>query len=94
MTHTVRPPKPRRRLTPDEWLAHLPSAFRHTSAGLGWQGLRVEYDPAFPGSEIVSPPRKCLKVQFTGVAVPECAEHRRGAPLGPPVPPAGPRDAE
>jgi AraC family transcriptional regulator len=36
----------------------------------------VEYDPAFPGSEIVSPPLECLWLQFTGVAVPERAEHR------------------
>jgi len=76
MAHTIRPPKPPRRLTPDEWLAHLPSPFRHTSAALGWQGLRVEYDPAFPGSEIDSPPVDFLWLQFTGVAVPERAEHR------------------
>src|SRR5688572_212011 len=44
MMRTVHPLKPFPPLTPDDRLRHIPYAFRHTSAPLGWHGLRVEYD--------------------------------------------------
>jgi AraC family transcriptional regulator len=63
-------------LTPDERLVHVPYSFRHTSAALGWQGLRVEYDTRQPASEIYHPPLECLWVVLTGKIAPEQTDHR------------------
>jgi AraC family transcriptional regulator len=76
MTHTVHPPKPRPRLSPDDRLRHIPYGFRHTSAGLGWSGLRVEHDAQQPASDIVHPPLECLWVMLTGETFPERTDHR------------------
>ncbi|WP_459556691.1 helix-turn-helix domain-containing protein [Lacunimicrobium album] len=73
MTRTVHPPKP---LTPDDRLGHIPYAFRHTSATLGWHGLRVEYNSQQPASDIVHPPLECLWLMLTGEAFPERTDHR------------------
>jgi AraC family transcriptional regulator len=73
MTRTVRPPKP---LTPDDRLGHLPYGFRHTSATLGWSGLRVEQNPHVPASDVVLPPLECLWLILTGETAPERTENR------------------
>jgi hypothetical protein len=73
MTRTVHLPKP---LTPDDRLAHISYAFRHTSAPLGWRGLRVEHDTPQPGSDFVHPPLECLMLVLTGDIFPERTEHR------------------
>lgn len=73
MTRKVHPPK---LLNPDDRLAHVPFAFRHTSAMLGWRGLRVEHDPQQPPSDLVHPPLECLLLIFNGETVPERADHR------------------
>lgn len=73
MTRTVHPPKP---LTPDDRLGHIPYAFRHTSATLGWSGLRVEHDPQHSGSDFVHPPLECPWVMLTGDTAPERVDHR------------------
>ncbi|MBX3180896.1 MAG: helix-turn-helix transcriptional regulator [Candidatus Hydrogenedentes bacterium] len=73
MKRKVHPPK---LLNPDERLAHVPFAFRHTSAALGWHGLRVEHDPRQPPSDLVHPPLECLLLIFNGETVPERADHR------------------
>lgn len=73
MTRRVHSPKS---LTPDDRLRHLPYAFRHTSATLGWQGLRVEYDTRQPASDFVHPPLECLMLVLTGEIFPEGTEHR------------------
>src|SRR5690606_12409409 len=62
-------------LTPDDRLGHIPYAFRHTSATLGWHGLRVEHDTRQPASEIVHPPLECLWLVLTGKSVPERTDH-------------------
>lgn len=73
MTRTVHPPKP---LTPDDRLGHIPYAFRHTSAPLGWSGLRVEHDTRQPASDFVHPPLECLMLVLTGKIFPEHTDHR------------------
>ncbi|WP_430451251.1 helix-turn-helix domain-containing protein [Rhodopirellula europaea] len=73
MTRKNHRPKP---LTPDARLGRVPYAFRHTSAPLGWHGLRVEYDTRQPASEIVHPPLECLWVVLTGKIFPERTDHR------------------
>jgi hypothetical protein len=73
MTRTVQLPKP---LTPDDRLGHIPYAFRHTSATLGWHGIRVEYNSQQPASDIVHPPLECLWLMLTGEAFPERTDHR------------------
>jgi AraC family transcriptional regulator len=73
MTWTVHPPKS---LTPDDRLGHIPYAFRHTSATLGWHGLRVEHNSRQPASDIVHPPLECLWLMLTGETFPERTEHR------------------
>ena len=72
MRRTVHPPKP---LTPDDRLGHVPFAFQHTSAMLGWRGLRVEYDPQQPPSELVHPPLECLLLILNGEIVPQRTDH-------------------
>jgi len=76
MTRTAHPPKPLPPLTPDDRLGHLPYAFRHTSATLGWHGLRVEHNSQQPASDIVHPPLECLWLMLTGDAFPERTDHR------------------
>lgn len=73
MTRTVHTPKP---LTPDDRLGHIPYSFRHTSATLGWSGLRVEHNPQVPASELVLPPLECLWLILTGEPAPERTENR------------------
>ncbi len=73
MTRTVHPPRP---LTPDDRLGHIPYTFRHTSATLGWQGLRVEHNSQQPASDIVHPPLECLWLMLTGETFPERTDHR------------------
>jgi len=73
MTRRLQPPKS---LTPDDRLRYLPYAFRHSSATLGWQGLRVEYDTRQPASDFVHPPLECLMLVLTGEIFPEGTEHR------------------
>jgi AraC family transcriptional regulator len=73
MTRTVHPPKP---LTPDDRLGHIPYAFRHTSAMLGWHGLRVEHNSQQPASDIVHPPLECLWLMLTGEIFPKRTDHR------------------
>jgi hypothetical protein len=63
-------------LTPDDRLKHIPYAFRHTSAPLGWHGLRVEHDTQQPASEVLHPPLECLLVLLTGESFPEDTDHR------------------
>lgn len=63
-------------LTPDDRLRHIPYAFRHTSAPLGWQGLRVEYESKQPASDIVHPPLTCLWLVLTGETCAEGTDHR------------------
>jgi AraC family transcriptional regulator len=58
MTRTANAPKPPRPLTPDDRPGHIPFAFQHTSATLGWHGLQVEHDPQQPASDLVHPPRR------------------------------------
>lgn len=76
ITRTADAPKPPRPLTPDDRLGHIPYAFRHTSATLGWRGLRVEHDSQQPASDLVHPPLECLWLILTGETVPERADHR------------------
>jgi len=73
MTRKVHPPK---LLTPDERLAHLPYGFQHTSATLGWSGLRVEHNPQVPASDVVLPPLECMWVILTGEKAPKPTENR------------------
>lgn len=73
MTRTVHPPQP---LSPDDRLGCVPYAFRHSSATLGWQGLRVEYDTRQPASDFVHPPLECLMLVLTGKIFPEHTDHR------------------
>lgn len=73
MTRRLQPPKS---LTPDDRLRHIPYAFRHTSAPLGWQGLRVEYESKQPASDIVHPPLTCLWLVLTGETCAEGTDHR------------------
>jgi AraC family transcriptional regulator len=63
-------------LTPDDRLVHIPYAFRHTSATLGWHGLRVEHNSQQPASDIVHPPLECLWLMLTGETFPERTDHR------------------
>jgi AraC family transcriptional regulator len=76
MTRTVHPPKPPPALTPDGRLGHIPYTFRHTSATLGWNGLRVEHDPRHSASDFVHPPLECLWLMLTGETAPERVDHR------------------
>jgi AraC family transcriptional regulator len=71
--HSLKPPRP---LTPDGRLGHIPYAFRHTSATLGWHGLRVEYNSQQPASDILHPPLECLWLMLTGESFPEGTDHR------------------
>ncbi|NLG54897.1 MAG: AraC family transcriptional regulator, partial [Rhodococcus sp.] len=73
MTQTVHPPTP---LTPDARLRRTPFAFRHTSATLGWSGLRVEHDPQHSASDYVHPPLEYLWLVLTGKVITECTDHR------------------
>ncbi|MEW4568033.1 AraC family transcriptional regulator [Tautonia sp. JC769] len=73
MTRKVHPPKS---LTPDDRLGHIPYAFRHTSAPLGWHGLRVEHDTRQPASDVVHPPLECLWLVLTGETFAEDTDHR------------------
>lgn len=73
MTRTVHPPKS---LSPDDRLGHIPYAFRHSSATLGWHGLRVEHNSQQPASDIVHPPLECLWLMLTGETFPERTDHR------------------
>ena len=63
-------------LTPDDRLGHIPYAFRHTSATLGWHGLRVEHDPNHSASDYVHPPLECLWLVLMGEVISECSDHR------------------
>jgi AraC family transcriptional regulator len=63
-------------LTPDDRLRHIPYAFRHTSATLGWDGLRVEHNAQQPASDIVHPPLECLWLMLTGESFPKRTDHR------------------
>ncbi len=76
MTCTVRPPKPRPRLSPDDRLNHIPYAFRHTSATLGWRGLRVEFDAHQPPSDVIIPPLEWLWLVLAGHTIAERTDHR------------------
>lgn len=76
MTRTVHSRKLPRPLTPDDRLGHIPYAFRHTSATLGWSGLRVEHDPQHSASDFVHPPLECLWLMLTGETAPERVDHR------------------
>ncbi len=73
MTRTIHTPKP---LTPDDRLGHIPYTFGHTSATLGWSGLRVEHDPQHSASDFVHPPLECLWLMLTGETAPERVDHR------------------
>lgn len=75
MTRTVHSLKPTRPLTPDDRLGHIPYAFRHTSATLGWRGLRVEHNSQQPASDIVHPPLECLWLVLTGDTFPKGTDH-------------------
>ncbi|HEY0009208.1 MAG TPA: AraC family transcriptional regulator [Tepidisphaeraceae bacterium] len=68
-----RPPPP---VTPDGRLGHIPFRFTHTSATLGWSGLRVEHDPQVPARELVHPPLECLFLALQVDRVPERVDHR------------------
>ncbi|HEV7280090.1 MAG TPA: AraC family transcriptional regulator [Pirellulaceae bacterium] len=72
MTRKVHPPKP---LTPNDRLGHIPYSFLHTSATLGWSGLRVEHDPQHSASDFVHPPLECLWLMLTGETAPERVDH-------------------
>lgn len=76
MTQTVHPLKPVPPLTPDARLGRVPYAFRHSSATLGWHGLRVEHDTRQPASDFVHPPLECLMLVLTGEIFPESTDHR------------------
>ena len=76
MTHTVRPPKLRPRLSPDDRLAPIPYTFRHTSTTLGWSGLRVEHYSQQPAGDLVLPPIECLWLMLTGETFAEHTDHR------------------
>lgn len=76
MARTFHPPKPLPPLTPDGRLGHLPYGFQHTSATLGWSGLRVEQNPQVPASDLVLPPLECLWLILTGETPPERTENR------------------
>ncbi|HEV7298403.1 MAG TPA: AraC family transcriptional regulator [Tepidisphaeraceae bacterium] len=76
MTHTVRPLKPRPSLTPDGRLGHIPFRFSHSSAALGWSGLRAEHDPQVSASELVHPPLESLFLALQVDKVPERVDHR------------------
>lgn len=73
MTRTAYPPKS---LTPDDRLGRIPYAFRHSSATLGWRGLRVEHSSQQPASDIIHPPLECLWLMLTGETFPERTDHR------------------
>lgn len=75
MTRTVLPPKP---LNPDDRLKHIPYEFRHTSAALGWRGLRVEHEAQQSSRELVHPPLECLWLILGGETTPEGTDHRCG----------------
>jgi AraC family transcriptional regulator len=76
MTYTVHPPQPRP-LTPDGRLPHIPFRFTHSSATLGWRGLRVEHDPGSkPEGDFVQPPLDWLALFILqGDVVPERVDH-------------------
>jgi len=74
MARAVHSPKPP--LTPNDRLAHVPFAFQHTSANLGWRGLRVEHDLQQPPSDLVHPPLECMLLILNGEIVPQRADHR------------------
>jgi len=76
MTRKVHPLKPHRPLTPDERLGHIPYSFRHTSAPLGWSGLRVDHYLQQPAGELVLPPIECLRLMLTGETFAEHTDHR------------------
>jgi AraC family transcriptional regulator len=76
MARTVHSPKPPRPVTPDGRLGHVPFRFSHTSATLGWHGLRVEHDPQVPARELVHPPLECLFLALQLDKVPERVDHR------------------
>jgi AraC family transcriptional regulator len=63
-------------LTPDERLVHIPHVYQHTSATLGWQGLRVEDDSQQPPSDLIQPPLECLLLILHGDTVVEHVDHR------------------
>jgi AraC family transcriptional regulator len=69
------PPPP---VTADGRLEHIPFRFTHTSATLGWRGLRVEHDPGSkPAGDFVQPPLDWLLLLILqGDVVPERVEHR------------------
>lgn len=73
MSRTVLPPTP---LTPDARLARTPFAFRHTSAMLGWSGLRVENNPWHSATDYVHPPLEYLWLVLTGKVITQCTDHR------------------
>lgn len=76
MMRTAIAPKPPRPLTPDDRLGHIPYAFRHTSATLGWRGLRVEHNSQQPANDVVLPPLECLWLVLTGETFPKGTDHR------------------
>lgn len=76
MTRTLRSGRPSCSLTPEERLRHIPYVFRHTSAALGWQGLRVEHNSKQPASEVTLPALECLWLTLTGETFPEGTDHR------------------
>ena len=73
MTRQYHPPKS---LSPDDLLGHIPYAFRHTSAALGWHGLRVEHNSQHSASEFVHPPLECMWLVLTGETFPKGTDHR------------------
>jgi AraC family transcriptional regulator len=75
MTRTIHPPKSRPRLSPDERLAHIPHGYRHTSATLGWSGLRVEHYSQQPAGDLVIPPLESLRLMLTGETFAEQTDH-------------------
>ena len=76
MTRTAHPLKSMPPLAPDDRLGHLPYASRHTSATLGWHGLRVEHNVQQPGNDVVLPPLQCLWVILTSESFPQRTDHR------------------
>lgn len=76
MTRIVDSLKPPRPLTPDGRLGHIPFGFSHSSATLGWSGLRVEHGRQLPASDLVHPPLECLLVTLLVDKVPEQVDHR------------------
>lgn len=76
MTRSTAPSKPPRPVSPDGRLGHIPFGFSHTSATLGWSGIRVEHGQQLPASDLVHPPLECLLLTLLIDKVPEGVDHR------------------